>query len=458
MAKIGLIGLATMGKNLARNIARNFSISVYNRSTEKTEEFLEEFRSDNLTGEKTLEAFVESLEKPRKIILMVKAGDPVDAVIEQLKPLLEDGDIIIDGGNSHYQDTKRRQESLLKEEKTLIGMGISGGEEGALNGPSMMPGGDKKSYDSLEEILMASSAEDGAGGKCIAYIGEGPSGHFVKMVHNGIEYGIMQLIAEAYDILKKIGKLSNKELAETFANWNKENPSYLLEITAKIFAKKDEGTGQDLIDLIRDSAKQKGTGKWTTEAAFDYGVSTTTINAAVDARIKSGALKDRQMGKEFPIKTLESETPENLKEIVHDALHLSTMCTYFQGFGLLQTTSTENNWDLNLSEIARIWRGGCIIRSDFLEKLQIAYGPNAPKTGEVIDSFGGKDQENWRKVVQLAIANAIPVPTLTATLSSYDSLAAENLPQNLTQAQRDFFGAHGFERTDKEGSFHTEWE
>ncbi|MDA1060612.1 MAG: NADP-dependent phosphogluconate dehydrogenase [bacterium] len=448
-SKIGLIGLATMGKNLARNIARNFHISVYNRTTEKTEEFIKEFGSEKLTGTKTLEEFVESLEKPRKIILMVKAGNGVDAVIDELTPLLDKGDIIIDGGNTHYPDTERRQARLVEKNIHLIGMGISGGEEGALNGPSMMPGGDKNAYESLKEILVPSSADDGDNGKCISYIGEGSSGHFVKMVHNGIEYGIMQLIGETYDILKNIGKLNNQELAETFGNWNKSRNSFLLEITQKIFTQKDEDKNKDLIDLIKDTGKQKGTGKWTSIAAYDLGVSTPTIHASVDARIMSGSIRLRS--RKLPSKTLSPEIPDNLKNLVEDALELSTLCTYFQGLELMKAASIEKKWDLNLGEIMRIWRGGCIIRSDYLSLLQES------ENTKILEFFDSEAQTNWRETISLATSQGIPSPALSASLAYWDSIAKDKLPQNLTQAQRDFFGAHGYERIDKEGNFHTEW-
>lgn len=470
-ANIGIIGLAVMGANLARNISRNFNVVVYNRTTEKMEQFIKEFDNEKLAGEATLEEFVKKLELPRKIILMVKSGDPVDSIINQLLPLLEPDDIVIDGGNSNYHDTNKRQKHLSHRGIHFIGMGISGGEEGALNGPSMMPGGEKDSFETLLPILEKSAAEDGLGGKCVDYIGPGASGHFVKMVHNGIEYGIMQLIAESYDILKNIGGFTNEELAETFAEWSQtENlKSFLIEITAKIFTKKDEETGKDLIDLIKDAAKQKGTGKWTTFAAMDYGSATPTINTAVDSRIISGAAISRNTGKNFP-KALDSsiKTPDKatLKEIVKNALTMSSIITYYQGFDLIHTASHEQQWELDLSNIARIWRGGCIIRSDFLDKLQRIFymGRDTSKISEtkmkkleLLNTFNGKPQLDWRKMIILGTANAIPVPATSSALSYYDALRAKRLPQNLTQAQRDLFGAHTYERIDKKGNFHTEW-
>lgn len=455
-AKIGIIGLAVMGANLARNIAgHGFGTVVFNRTSEKTKKFLQDFGNKNLSGEMTLKKFVATLEKPRKIILMVKAGEAIDELIAQLKPLLSRSDIIIDGGNSHYMDTERRQNDLSKRGIHLIGMGISGGEEGALNGPSLMPGGEQKAYRQVSKILETIAAKDGSDGKCVTYLGPGASGHFVKMVHNGIEYAVMQVIAESYDLLKKSGRLPNKKLAEIFDRWNKENQSFLLEITTKIFNHKN------LIDLIKDSAEQKGTGKWASEAAFDLGVSTPGIHAAVDARIISGAIKNRQAGKNFPKSINKIKIPKNLIELVRDAIELSTICCYFQGFDLLQTAKEKNNWNLDLSEIARIWQGGCIIRSKLLEKFQGAFSKNAKKAKiakqKLIQNFQGKPQQNWRSIIALGIQNGIPLSAMAASLSYYDAINAKKLPQNLIQAQRDFFGAHGYERMDKKGNFHTSW-
>ncbi|MBL4694117.1 NADP-dependent phosphogluconate dehydrogenase [Candidatus Gracilibacteria bacterium] len=449
-SKIGVIGLAVMGANLARNIAsRGNKCSVYNRTTTKTEEFIKEFGEENLQGTKTLEEFVESLEKPRKILIMVNSS-AIDTVMAQLTPLLDNDDIIIDGGNSNYHDTLRRQ----KEWPNFIGMGVSGGEEGALHGPSMMPGGSKQAYEAIEAIFLPTAADDGIGGKCFTHIGQGGSGHFVKMVHNGIEYGIMQLIAEIYDLLRKVGKLSNEEMQKLFEQWSKEenSTSFLVEITATIFKK------GDILDKIKDQAKQKGTGKWTTFAAMDYGVSTPTINAAVDARIISGDSKQRQ--RQLIQKHLKITLPENLKELAKSALDLATICTYNQGFQLMRQASEEYDWNLNLSEIARIWRGGCIIRSDQLGKWADAFSDNNEKSIKASETIvlNFEKQDQWREFLTLGIANGIPMPALSASLAYYDALAADNLPQNLTQAQRDFFGAHSYERTDQEGTFHTNWE
>jgi 6-phosphogluconate dehydrogenase len=450
MNQLAVIGLGTMGANLARNAARNGAkVAVYNRTAEKTDEFMEKYASEgDFVACKSLEEVVAALEPPRPILLMVKAGGAVDAVMEELSPLLEKGDVIIDAGNSHYEDTDRRMKLVEKSEIHFVGMGVSGGEEGALNGPSMMPGGSEESYKIISSLMESMSADDGDGGKCISLMGPGGAGHFVKMVHNGIEYGIMQLIAESYDLLKSEAGKSNEELAEIFASWNEGEDlnSFLIEITAKIFEK------GDVLDVIKDAAGQKGTGRWTTEAALKYGVAIPTINAAVDARIISGSNDLRKVGKEFPESTDKgSFESENLASQVRSALELSIICAYTQGFDLINVVSKEKNWELDNSEIARVWSGGCIIRSEFLKKR------SKIKKTEVLAMFEGEKQLDWRKTVAIGTGRGIPLPAMTASLSYYDSLRRERLPQNLIQAQRDFFGAHTYERTDKEGSFHTEW-
>lgn len=510
---IGLIGLATMGENLARNIANHgFTISVFNRTTEKTEKFIKNFAKDYplLHGTFTLKDFVASLEAPRKIILLVKAGSPVDEIIAEISPLLDKNDILVDCGNSHFKDTERRQLELAKKSIHLIGCGISGGEEGALRGPSLMPGGNKSAWEKIEKIFTAIAADvpvdnspsaksknSAPSSKCVAYIGPAGSGHFVKMVHNGIEYAIMQLIAETYDILKNIGEFSNPELAEIFKNYGKtENlKSFLMEITAIIFTRTIENltkpanadhqlskNSSHLIDLIKDSAGQKGTGKWTTEAALNLGVAIPTINAAVDARIISGDNKGRAMCKilkrNISSKKLTSSTKKNLLTLVKDSLELATILAYEQGIGLLTKAGKEFSWNLDLSEITRIWQGGCIIRSNYLKTLTIGLGKDKEplkNTGsrqnsqsfhksaakevmqKMVKLFAGPKQKNWRKLLALAIEHGIPVPAFYASLNFYDSYSAQKLPQNLIQAQRDFFGAHGYERTDKPGWHHTEW-
>lgn len=454
--QLGVIGLGTMGANLARNAARNGArVAVYNRTEEKTDDFISEHSSEgNFVACKDLKDLHKALEPPRPILLMVKAGKAVDAVIADLVPHLDKGDIIIDGGNSHYPDTERRVTELAKHQIRFVGMGVSGGEEGALLGPSMMPSGDKAAWGDLEPLLSKMSADDGSGGKCVTYIGSGGAGHFVKMVHNGIEYAIMQLIAESYDLLKSEAGKSNAELAEIFQSWNdgEDLNSYLMEITTKIFAKKD-----DLIDLIKDAAGQKGTGKWTTEAAMNYGVAIPTINAAVDARILSGAAGYREKAKVLP-EGIEQPYPKSEKLVsrVRTALELSVICAYQQGFTLMEQASEEEGWSLDFAEIARIWRGGCIIRSAYLAKLQKTYREKEVNPEELA-RFAGDHQLDWRKAIAIGTSRGIPLPAMSSALAYYDALRREKLPQNLIQAQRDFFGAHTYERTDKEGSFHTEW-
>lgn len=460
IAEIGLIGLAVMGQNLARNIAnKGFNMSVFNRTTEKTTEFVEQYgeasESAKILGAKTIKEFTQSLKTPRKIIIMVKAGEAVDQVIAELLPHLAKGDIIMDGGNSHYKETAARQETLTKKGIHFIGMGISGGEEGALKGPSIMPGGDKAAYEKVAPILTKIAAENNTGGKCITYIGPGPCGHFVKMVHNGIEYAVMQLIAESYDVLRKIGQFSNEEIADLFEEWNKTANlnSYLIEITAKIFRKKEGEV--NLIDLIRDQAQQKGTGKWTTFAGMDYGTTTGIINAAVDARILSGAPQRGKIG--LPIATGQSEKASK-KDLIAEtkaALELSTILAYFQGFDLISIASRDNNWQINLSEIANIWRGGCIIRSSLLSKLQDLF---SKKASTLLEEFAPPKQNLWRKFICLAISHSVPIPSTQASLACYDSYNGQPLPQNLTQAQRDFFGAHGYAKIGQKGTFHTDWQ
>lgn len=461
-AQIGLIGLGTMGENLARNIAnKGFEVAVFNRSNEKTAKFIKNFGGEGkkLRSGKNLQEFVGELSIPRKIILMVKAGEAVDEIIGQLLPLLQTGDIIIDGGNSHYHDTDRRQKELQTKNIHFIGMGISGGEQGALHGPSMMPGGDKEAYKQLEPIFQLAAADDDLGGKCFTYIGPGSSGHFVKMVHNGIEYGLMQVIAESYHLLKSVANLSNDQIAETYNNWNSNGllKSFLIEISAKIFTRKEDNL--DLIDLILDSAGQKGTGKWTTEAALNYGVAIPTINAAVDARIISAGKTFRiQESKKWQLAKIDDEKFTTFTEDVRTALELSMFNTYAQGFQLLSVASQAENWNLNISEICRVWRGGCIIRSAMLPLYQKAFSGKTEAAKTIHNRFSDEAQKQWRKIVALGAKQAIPLPAMSASLSYFDAYRTENLPQNLIQAQRDFFGAHGYERKDKPGTFHGEWE
>jgi 6-phosphogluconate dehydrogenase len=465
----GVIGLAVMGENLALNVeSRGFPIAVYNRTASKTKEFMETRAvGKDVKAAYSLEEFVQILERPRKILVMVKAGPPVDAVIEQLKPLLEEGDMIIDGGNSLYEDTERRTRDLESTTKLgFVGMGVSGGEEGALHGPSLMPGGTEFAYRELEPILtkIAAQVDDGP---CVTYVGPGGAGHYVKMVHNGIEYGDMQLIAEAYDVLKNGLGLSNQQLQETFAEWNRtdELNSYLIEITADIFKYVDPETGHHLVDLILDSAGQKGTGRWTVLSALELGVSIPTIYAAVNARVMS-AYKDERVAaaKELPGpgETYPGDAALFVNK-VRDALYCSKMCSYAQGMALIAKASQEFNYNISLPESARIWKGGCIIRAGFLDKIRKAFAenpglPNLLLAPEFKQSILDR-QEAWREVLVLANKLGIPVPAFSSSLDYFDSYRRANLPQNLTQAQRDYFGAHTYERTDKPRGefFHTEW-
>jgi 6-phosphogluconate dehydrogenase len=467
MAKqqIGVIGLAVMGKNLALNIeSRGYSVAVYNRSLEKTDEFLKEAAGKNVVGTYSIEEFVNSLEKPRKILLMVKAGAATDATIEQLKPYLEKGDILIDGGNTYFKDTQRRNKELAELGIHFIGTGVSGGEEGALKGPSIMPGGQKEAHELVRPIFEAIAAKvDGE--PCTTYIGPDGAGHYVKMVHNGIEYGDMQLIAESYFLLKHVLGLSAQELHQVFAEWNKgELDSYLIEITADIFTKIDEETGKPLVDVILDKAGQKGTGKWTSQSALDLGVPLPIITESVFARFIS-ALKDERVHASKLLKGPETKPftgdREAFIESVRKALYMSKICSYAQGFAQMKVASDEYGWDLKYGDIAMIFRGGCIIRAQFLQKIKDAYDrdpqlPNLlldPYFKEIVESY----QSALREIISVAVQFGIPVPCFSAALSYYDSYRMETLPANLIQAQRDYFGAHTYERVDKEGIFHTEW-
>ncbi|MCY7440274.1 NADP-dependent phosphogluconate dehydrogenase [Bacillus altitudinis] len=463
--QIGVVGLAVMGKNLALNIeSRGFSVSVYNRSSNKTEEFLQESQGKNVVGTYSIEEFVQSLETPRKILLMVKAGAATDATIQSLLPHLEKGDILIDGGNTYYKDTQRRNQELAESGIHFIGTGVSGGEEGALKGPSIMPGGQKEAHELVKPILEAISAKvDGE--PCTTYIGPDGAGHYVKMVHNGIEYGDMQLISESYFILKHVAGLSADELHEVFSEWNKgELDSYLIEITADIFTKVDEETNQPLVDVILDKAGQKGTGKWTSQSSLDLGVPLPIITESVFARFIS-AMKDERVEAsqliQGPEPTQSAEDKQALIEAVRKALFMSKICSYAQGFAQMKAASDEYNWDLKYGEIAMIFRGGCIIRAAFLQQIKEAYDRNPelknllldPYFKDIVESY----QSSLRKVISLAVEQGVPVPSFSSALAYFDSYRTAVLPANLIQAQRDYFGAHTYERTDKEGVFHTEW-
>ncbi|MCC5800293.1 NADP-dependent phosphogluconate dehydrogenase [Rossellomorea vietnamensis] len=463
--EIGVIGLAVMGKNLAWNIeSRGYSVSVYNRSSEKTEEMMNESKGKNVNPTYSIEEFVNSLEKPRKILLMVKAGNPTDATIEQLKPYLEKGDILIDGGNTFFEDTRRRNQELSELGIHFIGTGVSGGEEGALTGPSIMPGGQKEAYDLVAPILKDIAAKVD-GDPCTTYIGPDGAGHYVKMVHNGIEYGDMQLIAESYFLMKNVLGLSAEELHEVFADWNEgELDSYLIEITADIFTKKDEETGKPMVDVILDKAGQKGTGKWTSQSALDLGVSLPIITESVFARFIS-AIKDERVKANKMLKGPDTKPFDGdkkaLVESIRKALYMSKICSYAQGFAQMRSASDEYKWDLQYGDIAMIFRGGCIIRAQFLQKIKEAYDRESNLTNLLLDPYFKEIVESYqyalREVISVAVQNGVPVPGFSAALSYYDSYRTETLPANLIQAQRDYFGAHTYERVDKEGIFHTEW-
>ncbi|WP_051382928.1 NADP-dependent phosphogluconate dehydrogenase [Gloeobacter kilaueensis] len=463
---IGLVGLAVMGENLALNIAnKGFGISVYNRTAAKTKELAEgRAQGKSLYPTYTIEEFVASMARPRKIIILVKAGAPVDAVIDQLKPLLEKDDVIIDGGNSLFTDTEKRSTQIEALGLRYVGMGVSGGEEGALKGPSLMPGGPRTAYDDLAPILsrIAAQVDDGP---CVTYIGPRGAGHYVKMVHNGIEYGDMQLIAEAYDLLKQTLHLEAAELHDIFSEWNEgELKSFLIEITADIFTKLDPETGKPLVELILDKAGQKGTGKWTSQNAYDLGVPIPTINAAVESRILSAYKTERVAASKIlsgPERPAFTGDKKQFIKAVRDALYSAKICSYAQGMALLKAASQEFKYELNLSECARIWKGGCIIRAVFLDKIKNAFLRDPALTNLLIDpDFSGDildRQANWRSVVQTAAQLGIPAYATAASLAYYDAYRSAQLPLNLTQAQRDYFGAHTYERIDKEGVFHTEW-
>ena len=465
-AAIGVVGLAVMGENLALNIAgKGFRVAVWNRTVEKVKAFYDRAGplKDRVVPCTSPQELAQSLEKPRRAILLVKAGAPVDDMIRQLMPFWEAGDILIDGGNSHFRDTERRAKDLSAAGLRCIGMGVSGGEEGALKGPSLMPGGDPEAFRILEPVLrkIAAQVDDGP---CTAYIGPGGAGHYVKMVHNGIEYGDMQLICEAYDILKTALGLGAAELGEVFAEWDRgELRSYLIEITAGIFRKMDPETGRALVDLIVDRAGQKGTGKWTSQSSLDLGAVVPTITQAVNARIISGQKDERTAAAVlYDRPRARYEGPKDrLIAQVRAALYASKVSAYAQGMALLSTASKEFGYSLDLGEIARIWKGGCIIRAVLLDHIRAAYKrrPDIPNL-LVDDRFRREIQEReeaWREAVAVAVRIGVPVPAFTASLSYFDSYRRAWLPANLLQAQRDCFGAHTYERTDRPGVFHTEW-
>ncbi|WP_392565761.1 NADP-dependent phosphogluconate dehydrogenase [Utexia brackfieldae] len=461
---IGVIGMAVMGRNLALNIeSRGYTVSIYNRSRDKTDEVMAQHPDKKLVPYYSMQDFVDSLEKPRRVLIMVQAGKGTDAVINELKSILDKGDIIIDGGNAYFPDTIRRNIELSNDGFNFIGTGVSGGEEGALKGPSIMPGGQKEAYDLVAPILEQIAAKVN-GEPCVTYIGSDGAGHYVKMVHNGIEYGDMQLIAESYSVLKHIAGLSNDELASVFSEWNKgELDSYLIEITADIFRKKDPETGEYLVDLIVDAAGNKGTGKWTSQNALDLGEPLSLITESVFARYIS-AIKSQRVAASKELsgpKVNYQGDKQALVEKVRKALYMGKIISYAQGFAQLKSASQHYHWNLNYGEIAKIFRAGCIIRAQFLQKITDAYNQQTDVVNLLLTPYFKKTVEDYqqslRDVVGLAVQNGIPVPTLSAAIAYYDSYRAAVLPANLIQAQRDYFGAHTYQRTDKEGTFHTEW-
>ncbi|KEQ27359.1 NADP-dependent phosphogluconate dehydrogenase [Paenibacillus tyrfis] len=463
--QVGVIGLAVMGKNLALNIeSRGFTVSVFNRSREKTDALLAEAQGKNLVGTYSIEEFVASLETPRKILIMVQAGHATDDTINQLVPHLEKGDIIIDGGNAFFPDTQRRNKELEAHGLRFIGTGVSGGEEGALKGPAIMPGGQKDAYELVAPILTAISAKVN-GDPCCTYIGPDGAGHYVKMVHNGIEYGDMQLICEAYHLLKDVLGVSTQELHEIFADWNKgELDSYLIEITTDIFTKYDSETGKPMVDVILDSAGQKGTGKWTSQSALDLGVPLSIITESVFSRFISAMKEERVAASKVlngPKQAAFDGDRAAFIEAVRKALYASKICSYAQGFAQMRAASEEYNWSLDYGSIAMIFRGGCIIRARFLQNIKDAYDRDPELRNLLLDEyFKGiveQYQDAWRSVVATAITRGVPVPAFASALAYYDSYRTERLPANLLQAQRDYFGAHTFKRVDKEGTFHFHW-
>ena len=482
LSDIGLVGLAVMGQNLALNIAdHGFQISVYNRTTETMEKFVAENPNTpgGVVGAKTLEEFVQSLSRPRKVIILVKAGGPTDAVINSLLPLLDAGDIVIDGGNALWTDTIRREKDLAAKGFRFVGSGVSGGEEGARFGPSLMPGGDPSSYEEIKAIWQAIAAKvDAVTGKplmgatpghpveggvpCTTYIGPNGAGHYVKMVHNAIEYGDMQMICESYDILRKLGGFTPAELSEIFGTWNKGKlDSFLIEITTDILQQKDPETGAPFVDIVLDAAGQKGTGKWTSVNALDMGVPAPTVAEAVFARCLSAVKEERVAASKQltgPTVALSADKAQ-LVQAVHDALYCSKICSYAQGFQLMSAAQIEYKWSLDFGDIAKIWRGGCIIRAAFLQKITEAYTLNPKLANLLLDPFFQAEidaaQANWRQVIALAATNGIPAPTFYSALSYYDGYRAATVPANLLQAQRDYFGAH----TDKPRgeAYHLDW-
>ncbi len=470
LANIGVVGMAVMGKNLALNIeSRGFTVGIYNRSASKTDQVMKDHSEKKLIPSHTVEEFVNSLETPRRILLMVKAGAPTDAVIDELLPLLDKGDVLIDGGNTNFHDTIARNAKLDKSGINFIGMGVSGGELGALQGPSLMPGGQKEAYDLVKPILTQIAAKADQDGKpCVTYIGPNGAGHYVKMVHNGIEYGDEELIDESYNIMRNVLGLSVDEMADTFKEWNKgELDSYLIEITADILTRKDD-LGADktkpIVDMILDRGNNKGTGKWSSEDALNVQVPQSVITEAVYARYISMMKNERVAASKVlaaPKAQEEIGDKTEMVEKIRQALYFSKIMSYAQGFEQLRFASEAYDWDLQYGQLAQIWRAGCIIRARFLQNITDAYDKKPDLTNLLLDDYfkdiAAKYQESTREVVALAVKMGVPVPSFSAAITYYDSYRSEVLPANLLQAQRDYFGAHTYERTDREGDFHYTW-
>lgn len=463
-ANIGVVGLAVMGQNLALNIARNgYAVAVYNRTAERTKKFVEErVKGEKIFPSFDIQHFVDSIEKPRKIILMVKAGSPVDEIIEELLPYLEKGDLLIDAGNSHYADTNERLEKLSHHGILYLGMGVSGGEYGALHGPSIMPGGSLEAYKMVQDVLtkIAAKTEDGP---CCTYVGNGSAGHFVKMVHNGIEYSIMQSISEIYDIMRKVLKMNSAEIGRVFEEWNKgELGSFLVEITYKIMNYMDEETNRPLVELILDKAEQKGTGKWTAQAALDLGVPTPSLNVAVFARTISHFKEQRiQLSKIFGEKKI-AHVDKSIVKDLEKSLLFNMFLSFSQGLWLIHEASNAYNYNIDLLEVLKIWKGGCIIRAKLLDFLRNILKDNPQNVNllasDLAMNFVKEKLPSVLRVISIARESGLPTPVLNNSIDYLFSLTEENLPANLIQAQRDFFGAHTFERIDKEGTFHVEWQ
>jgi 6-phosphogluconate dehydrogenase len=462
-AQIGVTGLGVMGRNLARNFARHgYPVALHNRTPSRTTDVINRFGHEGTFIPATSpEEFVRSLDRPRRLLIMVNAGPATDAVIDEFAPLLEPGDMLIDGGNSHFKDTRRREANLKEQNLHFVGMGVSGGEEGALNGPSIMPGGSPESYQALGPMLENISAHvDGV--PCCTHVGPDGAGHFVKMVHNGIEYADMQLIAEAYDLLRHAIGLTPAQAAQTFRTWNTGRlDSYLIEITAEVLAHTDAATGQPFVDIVLDQAEQKGTGRWTVQDALDLGVPVNGIAEAVFARSLSGHADLRQAARHLPGPKRTTTGAAAFADQVEQALYASKLVSYAQGWHMMAVGSREYDWDIDLGTMATIWRGGCIIRAVFLDRIRAAYAGNAALPTLLVDEGFTKDlaaaQDAWRNVVATAARLGIPVPGFSAALAYYDALRADRLPAALLQGLRDFFGAHTYRRTDRDGSFHTLW-